>query len=95
MKFESDEVKLIFKERAVEILMTIYSENLAGKDVYIQYIASRVNSPHSYVWLLVKKFEEAGLVDCEIEGRTKIIRLTDKGSKVVEHILEIAKELTK
>ncbi len=95
MKFVTDELKLLFKERAVEILMTIYFESLDGKNVYIQYIASKVNSPHSYVWLLVKKFEEAGLVESIIDGRTKIIKLTDKGVRVAEKVKEIIEELTK
>lgn len=93
MKFESDRIKLLFKEKAVEILMTIFYENASGNKVYIQSVASKVNSPHSYVWLLVNKFEEAGLVTCEMDGRTRIIRLTDKGRKVAECIKDIANEL--
>ena len=89
-----ESLKLLFREKAVEILLTIYQESLSGKDVYIQYVASKVNSPHSYVWLVVKKFEQAGLVETEVEGRTKIIRLTDKGYRVSQLIEEIVKELT-
>lgn len=84
---------LIFKEKAVEVLMTIYFENLKNKDVYIQYIASKVNSPHSYVWLLIKKFEKANLVECVVVGRTKVIKLTKKGEKVASYIKEIYDEL--
>ncbi len=94
MRYDVDELKLLFRERAVEILMTIYSENLDGKNVYIQYVASKVNSPHSYVWLIVKRFEEAGLVECVINGRTKIIKLTDKGLRIAERLREIINELT-
>lgn len=89
---EEEGLKLLFKEKAVEILMTIYYENLDGKNVYIQYIASRINSPHSYVWLMVKKFEQAGLVETIIEGRTKIIKLTEKGIRVSQRIQEIIEE---
>ncbi|AAB89883.1 predicted coding region AF_1382 [Archaeoglobus fulgidus DSM 4304] len=86
---EDERIKLLFKEKALEILMTIYYESLGGNDVYIQYIASKVNSPHSYVWLIIKKFEEAKMVECELEGRTKIIRLTDKGQKIAQQIKSI------
>jgi len=89
-----ERLKLLFREKAVEILMTIYQENQSGKDVYIQYVASRVNSPHSYVWLVVKKFEQAGLVETEVEGRTKIIRLTNKGQRISQLIEEIIDELS-
>ncbi len=51
MKFDADEMRLLFKERAVGILMAIYFETLDGKNVYIQYITSKMNCPHSYVWL--------------------------------------------
>ncbi|ADC64999.1 conserved hypothetical protein [Ferroglobus placidus DSM 10642] len=94
-KLAIESLKLLFREKAVEILLTIYYESQSGKDVYIQYVASRVNSPHSYVWLMVKKFEEAGLVETEVEGRTKIIRLTDKGfriSQLIEKIVETFSE---
>ncbi len=91
----NDELKLIFKEKAIEILMTIYLGNIKGKNVYIQYIASRVNSPHSYVWLIVKKFEDAGLVNCLINGRTKVIKLTEKGERVAKYIKKIIEEMTK
>ncbi len=89
MKVNDDGMKLLFKEKAVEILMTIYYESIGGNDVYIQYIASKVNSPHSYVWLIIKKFEESGIVECALEGRTKIIRLTDKGQSVAELVRSI------
>ena len=91
--WEDEGLKLLFREKAVEILMTIYHESLDGRNVYIQYIASRINSPHSYVWLMVKKFEQAGLVETVIEGRTKIIKLTDKGFRISRHIQEIIEEL--
>ncbi len=74
--------------------MTIYFETLEGRDVYIQYIASKVNSPHSYVWLIVRKFEEAGLVECIMEGRTKIIKLTNKGEKIADKIRDVLQELS-
>ncbi len=93
--WEEEGLKLLFKEKAVETLMTIYHESLDGKDVYIQYVASRINSPHSYVWLMVKKFEQAGLVETITEGRTKIIKLTEKGIRVSQHIQEIIEEFIK
>ncbi len=36
---------IIFREKAVKVLMTIYFENLKNNDVYIQSIANKVNSP--------------------------------------------------
>ncbi len=94
MRLETEDIKLLFKERVLEILMTIYFETLEGRDVYIQYIASKVNSPHSYVWLIVRKFEEAGLVECIMEGRTKIIKLTNKGEKIANKIRDVLQELS-
>jgi len=90
--WEEEGLKLLLKEKAVEILMTVYHESLDGKDVYIQYIASKIYSPHSYVWLMVKKFEQAGLVETITEGRTKIIKLTEKGIRVSRHIQELIQE---
>jgi len=90
--WEEEGLKLLLKEKAVEILMTVYYESLDGKNVYIQYIASKINSPHSYVWLMVKKFEQAGLVETITEGRTKIIKLTEKGIRVSRHIQGLVNE---
>lgn len=80
---------MIFREKAVKVLMTIYFENLKNNDVYIQSIANKVNSPHSYIWLLIKKFEKANLVECCVTGRTKVIKLTEKGEKIASCIKEI------
>ncbi len=91
----NEDLKIIFKEKALEILMTIYLGNIKGRDVYIQYIASKVNSPHSYVWLIVKKFEDAGIVECVVNGRTKIIKLTEKGEKVASYVKKIVEEMSK
>ncbi|AKG90691.1 hypothetical protein GAH_02040 [Geoglobus ahangari] len=84
--------KLIFKERVVQILMTIYEGERSGEEVYIQYIAGKINSPHSYVWLVVKKLEQMGIVETSSAGRTRLIHLTDKGHELcdaIQHILEL------
>ncbi len=84
--------KLIFKERVVQILLTIYDGEKNGEDVYIQYIAGKINSPHSYVWLVIKKLEKLGIVETSSSGRTRLIHLTDKGVELcdtIQHILQL------
>ncbi len=86
-----DKAGLLFRERVVEILMTIYSDS-KDRDVYIQYLANKVGCPHSYAWLVVKKLEEAGIVESFVDGRNKILRLTKKGEEIcksIENILRI------
>ena len=84
--------RLIFKERVVQILMTIYDGEKSGDDVYIQYIAAKINSPHSYVWLVIKKLEKLGIVETSSSGRTRLIHLTEKGLELcdsIQHILQL------
>ncbi|AIY89764.1 helix-turn-helix domain-containing protein [Geoglobus acetivorans] len=85
----ADKPGLLFKERVLEILLTIYSGENEGKEIYIQYIANKINSPHSYVWLVIKKLEDVGLVESVQSGRVRIIHLTDKGYEVCSHIKKI------
>lgn len=84
--------KLIFKERVVQILLTIYDGERNGDEVYIQYIAGKINSPHSYVWLVIKKLEKLGIVETSSSGRTRLIHLTEKGMELcdsINHILQL------
>lgn len=84
---------LIFKEKTLMILMEIYECEMRGKEAYIQQISNRIQSPHSYVWLVVKKLEELGFVETYQSGRTRLIHLTDKGYSVCNHIKKIVEIL--
>jgi len=48
---------------------------------------------YSHIVDLIKIYEEAGLITTKVEGRKRIITLTEKGIKLKKHLKEIKKEL--
>ncbi len=78
--------QLLIKDKQARIL-------LALKDVqhewYISTLAKKTQTTYVHVHRFVKSCEKAGVISVEKHGKLKMVKLTDKGSKVVESLRSI------
>lgn len=87
--------KLFLHEKAVEILLTILSFEERGEKIYPLSISNLLNSPYSYVSKVLGEFERFCLIESKLEGRTRVVRLTDYGKRVAKALEDLKKLLDK
>ncbi len=88
---------VIFREKPAMMLIALKNNievNPKG-DHYASNLAKNVDCTYSHVVKVLKVFEDNGLVKFEKKGRLKILKLTDKGSKVAELLTEVKNLLYK
>lgn len=73
----------IIKSTAADFLMKINDGD------YLLKIIGKASSNAPQYTYLIKRFEEEGLVKKEIVGTKKLIYLTEKGTKIKNHLLKI------
>lgn len=85
--------KLFLHEKAVEILLTILDFEERGEKIYPLGIANLLNSPYSYVSKVLGEFEKFCLIESKLEGRTRVVRLTDHGNRIAKALRDLKKLL--
>jgi len=90
-KNQKDNFDLFFRRKPALMLIALKRVSRAK---YGSLLAKEVDCTYSHAVKILQTLEELGLVSFEKKGRTKIIKLTKKGSEVAEHI-ESVKRLVK
>jgi len=85
--------KLFLHEKTVEILLSILEAEEKGEKVYPLQISNSLNSPYSHISRVISEFEKNCIIESKLEGRTRIIKLTDCGKKIAVLLRELKKEL--
>lgn len=77
---------LFFRRKPSTILITLLEDERAK---YGSVIAKKTDCTYSHVVKILKSLEKLKLVEFEKKGRIKVIKLTELGKQVAEHIKKI------
>ena len=80
---KKDIFEVFFRKKPAMILVALRRGN---KYRYGSILAKEVDCTYSHTVKILQEMERASLVSFEKQGRIKTIQLTDKGTKVAEHI---------
>lgn len=86
--------ELIFKNCILPIMLRLYQYKLQNKEVYSSRLSKDLDITYSHLVKIVNHLEEDGLVQGEKQGRLRMLSLTDKGTRVAEHVHVLQKALT-
>lgn len=87
--------RLFLHEKTVEILLNILEAEERGEKVYPLQISNILNSPYSHISRVISEFEKNSIIESKLEGRTRVLRLTECGRKVAIMLRELKNELSK
>lgn len=79
-----------FREKPAMMLIALKN---GSSDIYASSLAKTVDCTYSHVVKILQEMERYNIVGFERQGRLKIIRLTEKGSKVASSIEDIRNTL--
>ena len=74
---------VFFREKPAMMLVELKN---ADANVYASVLAKQIDCTYSHVVKILQEMEKSGLVDFEKQGRIKVIKLTDTGNKIADHI---------
>jgi predicted transcriptional regulator len=83
-----DSFDLFFRRKPAMMLIALKKVSRAK---YGSQLAKEVDCTYSHAVKILQTLEELGLVSFEKKGRSKIIKLTKKGTEVAENIESIRK----
>ena len=83
VKQKKDIFEVFFRRKPAMILVAL-KKNLRNR--YGSVLAKEVDCTYSHTVKILQEMEKSGLVGFEKQGRIKIIKLTDVGNKVADHI---------
>jgi predicted transcriptional regulator len=78
--------EVFFRKKPALILVALRKNT---RNRYGSVLAKEVDCTYSHAVKILQEMESAKLVDFEKQGRIKIIKLTDTGNKIAEHIEKI------
>ncbi|TDA25732.1 MAG: ArsR family transcriptional regulator [Archaeoglobi archaeon] len=87
--------KLFLHEKTVEILLNILEAEERGEKVYPLQISNILNSPYSHISRVIGEFEKNCIIESKLEGRTRVLRLTECGKKIALLLRDLKNELEK
>ncbi|MEM4541306.1 MAG: ArsR family transcriptional regulator, partial [Archaeoglobaceae archaeon] len=58
-------------------------------------ISNSLNSPYSHISRVISEFERNCIIESKLEGRTRVIKLTECGKKIAILLRELKNELSK
>jgi len=90
MAKKKDIFEVFFRKKPAMILVALRKST---KNRYGSVLAKEVDCTYSHAVKILQEMEKAKLVDFEKQGRIKVIKLTDEGDKVAEHIEKIRNSL--
>ena len=80
---KKDIFDVFFRKKPAMILVAL-KKNI--KNRYGSILAKEVDCTYSHTVKILQEMEKSGLVGFEKQGRIKVIRLTDTGTKIADHI---------
>lgn len=86
MSNEKDIFEVFFRKKPAMILVALRG---SSKNRYGSVLAKEVDCTYSHAVKILQEMEKDKLVSFEKMGRIKIIKLTETGDKVAEHIEKI------
>lgn len=87
--------RLFLHEKTVEILLNILEAEEKGEKVYPLQISNSMNSPYSHISRVISEFERNCIIESKLEGRTRVIKLTECGKRIAYLLRELKNELEK
>ena len=85
-KKEKDIFEVFFRRKPAEMLVKLRNNN---KNRYGSVLAKEVDCTYSHAVKILQEMQNAKLVEFEKSGRIKMIKLTESGTRVAEHIERI------
>jgi len=82
-------ISVLFKRKPIRILLAL----LQDKKWYPSLLAKESDLSYVHTAKLIDLLEEIDLVSSEFKGKTKVIKLTEKGEKLARSLEEITKNL--
>lgn len=86
----SDLFNVVFREKPASMLINLYKSK---SEVYASSLAKEIDCTYSHVIKLLQQMEKGGLLNCDKQGRLKLLRLTKKGNDVAEYLEKLANML--
>ena len=86
MAKKKDIFEVFFRRKPAMILMALRKNT---RFRYGSILAKEVDCTYSHAVKILQEMEKANLVGFEKQGRIKVIKLTDDGNRVAEHIEKI------
>jgi len=83
---KKDIFEVFFRRKPAMILVALRKST---RNRYGSILAKEVDCTYSHAVKILQEMERAKLVDFEKQGRIKVIKLTDNGNRVAEHIEKI------
>ena len=87
--------RMFLHEKTVGIMLRILEAEENGTIVYPLSLSRDVKSPYSYISKVLSELEKNGLIESEVKGRVRVIRLTETGRKIAEILRNLRNELRK
>lgn len=81
--------KILLHIKPASLLITLKSDGAW----YISNLAKETSVTYVYATKVLSKFEREGLVKFDNKGRTKLVKLTEKGVEVANILNELFKKL--
>lgn len=85
-KEEKEIFEVFFRKKPANILVALRKNT---KNRYGSILAKEVDCTYSHAVKILQEMEKSNLVEFIKQGRIKMIKLTDDGNKVAEHIERI------
>ncbi|MBU4501604.1 MAG: winged helix DNA-binding protein, partial [Nanoarchaeota archaeon] len=85
-KKEKEIFEVFFRRKPANILVALRKNT---KNRYGSILAKEVDCTYSHAVKILQEMEKADLVEFVKQGRIKMIKLTDNGNRVAEHIEKI------
>lgn len=85
-KEEKEIFEVFFRRKPANILVALRKNT---KNRYGSILAKEVDCTYSHAVKILQEMEKANLVEFVKQGRIKMIKLTDNGNKIAEHIERI------
>jgi predicted transcriptional regulator len=86
MAKKKDIFEVFFRRKPAMILVALRAST---KNRYGSILAKEVDCTYSHAVKILQEMEKAKLVDFEKQGRIKVIKLTENGNRIAEHIEKI------
>jgi len=74
---------VFFREKPAMMLVNLKNTK---SQIYASSLAKQIDCTYSHVVKILQEMEKSGLINCEKQGRLKLLTLTKKGSEIAEHI---------
>ncbi len=81
-----EKVEFFFKKKPAIVLITLLTDERAK---YGSILAKKTDCTYSHAVKILKNLEKLKIIEFEKKGRTKLIKLTNKGKEIAQYIKKI------